>query len=238
MSMNIHTEALSTLERITRKFGDMYLHLSGEGKVSFQGLRDGSASGFIVTRFDGTFGCMERLIEDCTCALQDAILFMGNLNIVPNLNLDGNAKYVLTAEEWNKELFDFAKKIEENPFKKVFHHYIYYTDENGKNETVISVVLQPLCNAEVIGEFHASNEAEFLGEVTAVKSKDGFDTLIFSRDKFAFLLETTNDKHLYSNENSLKYREHFPTKGDYLLRDNGTGKLVILPKNDYCGYFH
>ena len=238
MPMNTPTETLSTLERITRKFGDMYLHLSGEGKVSFQGLRVNSASGFIVTRFDGTFGCMERLIEDCTCALQDAILFMGDLNIVPNLNFEGNTKYVLTPEEWNKELSDFTKKIEENPFKKDFHHYIYYKDENDKDETVISIVLQPICNNEVIGEYQASNEAEFLGEVTAVKSKNGFDTLIFSLDKFEFLLETTNDKHLYSNENCIKYREHIPTKGDYLLRDNRTGKLVILPKNDYCGYFH
>lgn len=238
MPTNIHTETLSTLERITRKFGDLYLHLSGEGKVSFQGLSDASASGFIVTRFDGTFGCMERLIEDCTCALQDAILFMGNLNIVPNLNLDENSKYTLTPEEWNKELSDFAKKIEENPFKKDFHHYIYYKDKNGKDETVISIVLQPLCNAEVIGEFHASSEAEFLGEVTAVKSKDGYDTIMFTSDKFAFLLETTNDKHLYDDENCLKYRRHIPTAGDYLLRDNGSGKLIVLPRRDYVGYYH
>ena len=154
------------------------------------------------------------------------------------MNLDENSKYTLTEEEWNDELLAFAKYVEENPFQKYFLHRVYHKGEPNDDKAVITIELRPLCNTYVIGEYQASNEAEFLGEVTAVKSKQGFDTLIFSLDKFEFLLETTNNKHLYSNENCIKYREHIPTKGDYLLLDNGTGKLVILPKNDYCGYFH
>lgn len=235
MPTNTPTE---TLERLTRKFGNLFLHISGESKVSFLGLKGNSWNGFITTCFDGDLGCMERIEDERPCALDNAFQFMKDLTITPHLNLDENSKYTLTEEEWNDELLAFAKYVEENPFQKYFLHRVYHKGEPNDDKAVITIELRPLCNTYVIGEYQASNEAEFLGEVTAVKSKDGFDTLIFSRDKFAFLLETTNDKHLYSNENCIKYREHIPTKGDYLLRDNGTGKLVILPKNDYCGYFH
>lgn len=235
MSMNIRTD---TLERLTRKFGNLFLHISGESKVSFLGLKGNSWNGFITTCFDGDLGCMERLEDERPSALDNAFQFMRDLTITPHLNLDENSKYTLTEEEWNSELDQFLEFIESNPFNKTYQHYVYHKGETNKIETVITIQLKPLCNTYVIGEYQASNEAEFVGEVTAVKSKDGFDTLIFSRDKFAFLLETTNDNHLYTNENSIKYREHIPTKGDYLLRDNGTGKLVILPKNDYVGYYH
>ena len=235
MSMNIRTE---TLERLTRKFGNLFLHISGESRVSFLGLKGNSWNGFITTCFDGDLGCMERLEDERPSALDNAFQFMRDLTITPHLNLDENSKYTLTEEEWNSELDQFLEFIESNHFNKTYQHYVYHKGETNKIETVITIQLKPLCNTYVIGEYQASNEAEFVGEVTAVKSKDGFDTLIFSRDKFAFLLETTNDNHLYTNENSIKYREHIPTKGDYLLRDNGTGKLVILPKNDYVGYYH
>lgn len=235
MSMNIRTD---TLERLTRKFGNLFLHISGESKVSFLGLKGNSWNGFITTCFDGDLGCMERLEDERPSALDNAFQFMRDLTITPHLNLDENSKYILTEEEWNSELDQFVEFIESNPFNKTYQHYVYHKGETNKIETVITIQLKPLCNTYVIGEYQASNEAEFVGEVTAVKSKDGFDTLIFSRDKFAFLLETTNDNHLYTNENSIKYHEHIPTKGDYLLRDNGTGKLVILPKNDYLGYYH
>lgn len=235
MTMNTHTD---TLERLTRKFGNLFLHISGESKVSFLGLKGNSWNGFITTCFDGDLGCMERLEDERPSALDNAFQFMRDLTITPHLNLDENSKYILTEEEWNSELDQFLEFIESNPSNKTYQHYVYYKGETNKIETVITIQLKPLCNTYVIGEYQASNEAEFVGEVTAVKSKDGFDTLIFSRDKFAFLLETTNDNHLYTNENSIKYREHLPTKGDYLLRDNGTGKLVILPKNDYVGYYH
>lgn len=235
MSMNILT---NTLERLTRKFGNLFLHITGESKVSFLGLKGNSWNGFIATCFDGDLGCMERLEDERPSALDNAFLFMRNLTITPHLNLDENSKYTLTDEEWNTELDQFLEFIESNPFNKTYQHYVYHKGETNKIETVITIQLKPLCNTYVIGEYHASNEAEFLGEVTAVNSEDGSDALIFSCDKFAFLLETTNDKHLYSNENCIKYREHIPTKGDFLVRDNGTGKLVILPKNDYCGYFH
>lgn len=235
MTMNIHTD---TLERLTRKFGNLFLHISGESKVSFLGLKGNSWNGFITTCFDGDLGCMERLDDERPSALDNAFQFMRDLTITPHLNLDENSKYTLTEEEWNSELDQFLEFIESNPFNKTYQHYVYHKGETNKIETVITIQLKPLCNTYVIGEYQASNEAEFVGEVTAVKSKDGFDTLIFSRDKFAFLLETTNENHLYTNENSIKYREHIPTKGDYLLRDNGTGKLVILPKNDYVGYYH
>lgn len=235
MTTNIRTD---TLERLTRKFGNLFLHISGESRVSFLGLKGNSWNGFITTCFDGDLGCMERLEDERPSALDNAFQFMRDLTITPHLNLDENSKYILTEEEWNSELDQFLEFIESNPFNKTYQHYVYHKGETNKIETVITIQLKPLCNTYVIGEYQASNEAEFVGEVTAVKSKDGFDTLIFSRDKFAFLLETTNDNHLYTNENSIKYREHIPTKGDYLLRDNGTGKLVILPKNDYVGYYH
>lgn len=235
MSMNIRT---NTLERLTRKFGNLFLHISGESKVSFLGLKGNSWNGFITTCFDGDLGCMERLEDERPSALDNAFQFMRDLTITPHLNLDENSKYTLTEEEWNTELDQFLKFIESNPFNKTYQHYVYHKGETNKVETVITIQLKPLCNTYVVGEYHASNEAEFLGEVTAVNSEDGSDALIFSCDKFALLLETANDKHLYSNENCIKYREHIPTKGDFLVRDNGTGKLVILPKNDYCGYFH
>lgn len=235
MTTNIRTD---TLERLTRKFGNLFLHISGESRVSFLGLKGNSWNGFITTCFDGDLGCMERLEDERPSALDNAFQFMRDLTITPHLNLDENSKYILTEEEWNSELDQFLEFIESNPFNKTYQHYVYHKGETNKIETVITIQLKPLCNTYVIGEYQASNEAEFVGEVTAVKSKDGFDTLIFSRDKFAFLLETTNDNHLYTNENSIKYREFIPTKGDYLLRDNGTGKLVILPKNDYMGYYH
>ncbi len=235
MTMNIPTD---TLERLTRKFGNLFLHISGESKVSFLGLKGNSWNGFITTCFDGDLGCMERIEDERPSALDNAFRFMRDLTITPHLNLYENSKYTLTEEEWNSELDQFLKFIESNPFNKTYQHYVYHKGETNKVETVITIQLKPLCNTYVVGEYHASNEAEFLGEVTAVNSEDGSDALIFSCDKFAFLLETTNDKHLYSNENCIKYREHIPTKGDFLVRDNGTGKLVILPKNDYCGYFH
>ncbi|MGL4614281.1 MAG: hypothetical protein ACRCVV_10385 [Shewanella sp.] len=235
MPTNIHTD---TLERLTRKFGNLFLHISGESKVSFLGLKGNSWNGFITTCFDGDLGCMERIEDERPSALDNAFQFMRDLTITPHLNLDENSKYTLTEEEWDSELDQFLEFIESNPFNKTYQHYVCRKGETNKIETVITIQLKPLCNTYVIGEYQASNEAEFVGEVTAVKSKGGYDTLIFSRDKFAFLLETTNDKHLYTNENSIKYREFIPTKGDYLLRDNGTGKLVILPKNDYVGYYH
>ncbi len=96
--MNIRTD---TLERLTRKFGNLFLHISGESKVSFLGLKGNSWNGFITTCFDGDLGCMERIEDERPCALDNALQFMRDLTITPHLNLDENSKYTLTEEEWN-----------------------------------------------------------------------------------------------------------------------------------------
>lgn len=239
MTTTIRTEqSIKTLESLTRKFGDLFLHLSGEGKVSFHGLKGASWNGFLVTRFDGDLGCMEPLEPPTLCAYENALKLMRSLHIVPSLNLGENQQYTLTSEQWLDELDKFVNAIESNPFQKEYSHAIYVTLDDGTVVNVINILLKPICNTFVIGEFTASNEGEYLGEITKVLSKDGFETLMFSNDRFHFKLETTEGTFDYNDENFLRYRQHIPHSGDFLVKDPKTNKLIVLPRCDYTGYFH
>lgn len=219
------------LLRLMSAFGNLKVHVSGEAKVDFRRAlgQNNAWVAMTSTIISGDIGCLRPYETYPTCALDNALDFLYNLECAPHLNSSINEEHVPDAAQWKKfvdEIEQEMKNLVDINYKKL---YIFELKLEGSDTPVVVVTLKPLCNEFVSGEFIASNKYSFLGSI------DDFD-----QPKLKSCFVVANEKEYEVELDKLIYfrnKDYWaPEKGDYLMKDEETGMYVVLPKEDYS--FH
>lgn len=212
------------LVRLMHSFGNLFVHVSGEGKIDFRMEGMGSAwAGMIKTIISGDIGCMKPYKGFEVCALDQAIDYLINLELAPHMNLSTNEEWVVTPDVW--QAFIMEIKDECTFIGKPKPKYLFELKSLDGETVIATVAIEPLCNEFVVGEFNAAKSAEFVGEI------EDYDQ---PKIKSCFIrvngdeLEIELDKLIY-----YRHRKYQPRKGDYLLKDVESGYHFILPQEDY-----
>jgi hypothetical protein len=218
----LNSQISSDLITLNNTFGNLLVHVSGEGKVDFSGAGAGWL-GMIKYIISGDIGCMKPYKGYDTCALDNAIEFLLNLDTVPHLNSSAFEEFTITPEKWR----EFVLSIKEDcSFVGDFKNKYVYTLRGGdKDVPVVTVRLEPLCNEFVIGEFTASQKCEFLGTL------EDWDQ---PKIKSAFVMVNGAELELQLERLiHFRHRLYQPRRGDYLLYDKEKDVYIILPQEDY-----
>jgi hypothetical protein len=208
---------------LTNTIGNLLIHVSGEGKVDFRQKEGPGWLSMIKYIISGDIGCMRPYKGYDTCAFEQAIEWLLNLESVPHLNSSVFEEYVVEPEKWREFVLGIKEDLSfVGAFKK---QYIYELKGGPLGDDVIAVIkLEPLVNAFVTGEFQATRKMEFMGQM------EDYD------EELKFITPTINGKDLKIDRERLvifrgpKFR---PRKGDYLLFDEEGNYYVILPQEDY-----
>lgn len=210
--------------RLMHSFGNLFVHVSGEGKVDFRAHGMGSSwLGMIKNVVSGDVGCMKPYKGYDTCALDQTIDFLLNLELAPHMNISTNEEYVVTQDTWRA----FVNSIKEECtfIGKPKPKYKFELKTFDGTKVVATVVIEPLCNEFVIGEYNASESAEYIGVI------EDYDQ---PRINSCFIKVNGEDKEYQLDELiSYRHRKYQPRKGDYLLRDLESKFYIILPQEDY-----
>lgn len=221
--------AVSTeLQLLMHRFGNLFLHISGEGKVDFRSSAgDGHGwLGMLKTVISGDIGCMTTYPGYDTCALDTALDYLYGIDLFPHLNSSVNEEYVPSPEQWRKFVDGIREELKTLPESKYKpkYQYKYYADSDT-DTAIVTVTLEPLCNTFVVGEYNASNKHEYLGVI------EDYDQ---PKIKTAFV--RVNGEEIEIELERLihfRHRLYQPRKGDYLLFDAENNAYIILPQEDY-----
>lgn len=241
----------SDINMLTHKFGNLEVHLSGEGRTSFLGTADNGWVGFAHLVFDGDIGCMTPYPGYDVCALDNGFGFLHKLEVVPHLNMGSCSEYVISKDSWKRQLEKFKKEIKDNPYQPTYHYSIKGKSEEDPEEvTVVTIKIKPLVNEFVTGEYNAAEKGEYLGRIAKVdttredgitlirstKDKDEFEVVVLL-DKVAEELADRENRIVLNQDNTTVYRGIIPREGDYLVKDVQSGDFVVIPAMDYPGSF-
>ena len=225
-------------ELITRR-GSLLVHLSGEGKVAFQGPRGGEWKPFIVTCFNGDIGCMMPASPDTeVCAKSAFFRWLNSMSIVPHLNLGGNSEFTLSDEEWAQEIQKFSEYCEDNIYREEFVWEIKSKPENSDKEVVIIVIkIKPIANVYVTGIWSAVNNHEYLCQITALHHPEfSNDARFMPLDKWKYGVEDpeTGARYVLDYQNTvLMSGLDYPAPGNHLFYDKENEKYVVISEDDY-----
>lgn len=210
------------LMKLMHRFGNLFVHVTGEGKVDFRDKSRTTDTKYGMVKFiiSGESGCMTPLQGYDTCALDQAIDKLLSYEVVPRKGKEDSIEEFFGWEEFVTECV--RRSIKDTCGTKAYYRY-RYPDPTGGDLLIVTV--EPLCNAMVVGEYNAGNDCEYIGVIDdidkpKIKSHiitvDGKDLEVFDEEMIHF--------------RGLKY---VPKKGDYLLKDPETNYYIILPQEDY-----
>lgn len=226
----VNQQIASELLRLNHSFGNLYLHISGEGKVDFRGATGDNCGwvGMLKVIISGDIGCMTPYDDSYdVCALDNALELLYGLDTCPHLNSSANEKYVPSAEEWKKfvdSIKEELKNLTVTTYKSSYKFKLT-RDETGE-EPVVTVRIEPLCNAYVAGEFNAADKYEYLGVI------EDYDQPKINHCWIVVNGEAIDDIEM-ERVIHFRHRNYHPRKGDYLLYDAEKNIYVVLPQEDY-----
>lgn len=257
--MNIAAEVKARNERIrselnvlTHKFGNLELHLSGEGRTSFLGTAENGWVGFAHLVFDGDIGCMTPYPGYDVSALDNAFSFLSKLEMVPHLNMGSCSGYTVSKDSWKRYMEKFKKEIKDNPYQPYYTFSIKgKSEEDLEDVDVVTIKIKPLVNEFVSGEYNAAEKGEYLGRIAQVEGTgdDGVTLVRVENGQATFEVTVLLDKVseeladrqnliVLNQDNTTVYRGITPSEGDYLVKDVQSGDFVVIPAMDYPGSFH
>lgn len=221
-----HNARISTsIIELTHRLGNLLIHVNGEGKLDFRGAGQGWC-GMIKNIISGDIGCMSPYEGYDSCALSQALNMLYGLDNVPHLNLSTNEQFVVDDANWKifvdsiKEHFD---DLDPHNYKPKYSFTLKGGDD-GK-ATVCTVVIEPLCNTFVVGEFNAIEKFDFLGEISDY-DQPGIKSCWMVCDGQTYDIDMNRLIHF-------RHRRYQPRKGDYLLYASQDDYYVVLPQEDY-----
>lgn len=229
--------------QLVRKFGDIELRLSGEGKLSFLGTVGSGWVGFAHLIFDGDMGCMTPLDGYETSALDIAFVYLKKLSPVPHLNIALKDEYLITHDTWLRSMDRFKAHIRDNPKLEVYRHEVKVDTADGE-EVIATIQITPVCNPFVSGEYSQSENATIYGTITSTGKLCATLGGNGESDEWEVVCSIDLYDHpeaelvALNQKNTIVYRSIVPCPGDYVMKDTATGDYVILPKDDYPGAFH
>ncbi|EBY9763963.1 hypothetical protein D5W64_12690 [Salmonella enterica subsp. enterica serovar Saintpaul] len=223
--MSEHNASISEeVLRLTHSFGNLLVHVSGEGKVDFRTPGMGSGwLGMIKIIISGDVGCMKPYKGYDTCALDQAIDYLIDIELAPHLNTSLNEEFVVSDERWKAFIMSIKEECSfvGNPKPK----YKFELKSDDDKHVVTTIVLEPLANDFVVGEFTAAKHATFIGPITDYDQPKINSCFIVAEGKE---YEIDFDKLIH-----YRHRKYIPRPGDYLLYNEEKGFYVILPQEDY-----
>lgn len=220
----INAHVSEQLTGLMHSFGNLFVHVSGEGKVDFRAPGMGSGwLGMIKIILSGDVGCMKPYKGYDTCAFDQAIEYLMDLDMTPHLNSSINEEYLVDRETWVK--FIQGIKEECSFVGKPLPKYTFELKTADEKHVITTIVLEPMCNGFVVGEYQASKEAEYIGVIEDY-DQPKIDACFIQCEGKEYEIEL--DKLIH-----YRHRKYQPRKGDYLLFNNDKGVYVILPQEDY-----
>lgn len=221
-----HNDRINTsLMALTHAIGNLFVHVSGEGKIDFRGAGQGWC-GMIKNIISGDLGCIVPVEGYDSCALTQALNMLYDLENVPHLNSAINEEFLVEDANW-KIFVDSIKEhfedLDPHNYKNKYQFKLKGGDD-GKT-TVCTVTLEPLVNRNVIGEFNAAEKFDFIGEITDYDQPK-------IRECWVVCEGQSYDIHL-DKLIHFRHRLYQPRKGDYLLYSGEGDYYVILPQEDY-----
>lgn len=219
----------SELQRLMHRFGNLFLHVSGEGKVDFRSsVGEGhSWLGMLKAVISGDVGCMTPYPGYDVCALDTALDYLYGMDLFPHLNSSVNEEYVPSTEQWRKFVDGIRAELKQLPDDKykAKYQYTYYADSDT-DTPIVTVTLEPLCNTFVVGEYNAAGKHEYLGVI------EDYDQPKVNHCWITVNGSTIDDIEL-KRVIHFRHRKFQPRKGDYLLYDAEADVYIILPQEDY-----
>lgn len=212
------------LTRLIHSFGNLFIHVSGEGKLDFLQKEGPGWMGMIKYIVSGDMGCMKPYKGYDTCALDQAIDYLLNLESMPHLNLSTNEQYLPDAETWRKFIMEIKEECTFLGAPKPKYKFELLGGDDGKT-IVTTIVLEPICNDYIAGEYKASQKAVFLGTIEDYDQPKTNGCWVLVNGE---VIDIELDKLIH-----FRHRKYQPRKGDYLLHDESKGVYIILPQEDY-----
>lgn len=209
------------LKKLMHNFGNLSLHVTGEGKVDLVGITATGSTwmGMFKTIITGDTGCIYPLPGYDVTALDQVIDILLDIETRPHMNIVDNEKYCIDTESYKSEILAFKEEI-----KNDGHYSSRYIKEIKVNGVVVMVItIEPLVNEFVIGEYTAAQKNVFLGPIE--------NYVTFGDDVCKITADST--EYEFNVKDLILYRDFVPKAGDYLLLDEERKAYVILPGYDY-----
>lgn len=220
----INKDISDTLIHLTNTFGNLLVHVSGEGKIDFQQKESSSWLGMVKYIISGDIGCMKPYKGFDVSAFDQAIEYLLALENLPHLNSSINEEYVVSSEKWREFILGIKEDLS---FVGSYKKKYFYELKGGDSGDVIvaTISIEPLVNRFVVGEFNAAKNLEFLGEL------DDYDQPMIK----SAVITINGEDMTIGLERLIHFRgrKYQPRKGDYLLYDKEKDYYVILPQEDY-----
>lgn len=221
-ALNAHVN--EQLVRLMHSFGNLFVHVSGEGKVDFRAPGMGSGwLGMIKVILSGDVGCMKPYQGYDTCAFDQAIEYLMDLDMAPHLNSSINEEYTVDRERWVK--FIQGIKDECSFVGKPAPKYKFELRSDDGKHVITTIILEPMCNTFVVGEYNATKECEYIGVIEDY-DQPKIDSCFIQCEGKEYEVEL--DKLIH-----YRHRKYQPRKGDYFLFNAESKAYIILPQEDY-----
>lgn len=209
------------LKKLMHNFGNLSLHVTGEGKVDLVGVTAAGSTwmGMFKTIITGDTGCIYPLPGYDITALDQVIDILLDIETRPHMNIVDNEIYCVDGESYKAEILAFKEEIKNDAY-----YSSRYTKEIKVNGVVVmTITVEPLVNEFVIGEYNAAQKNVLLGQIEDYVG-EGDGIINFTADGTSYEFKTSD---------LVLYRDFIPKVGDYLLLNEEKGKYVVLPGYDY-----
>lgn len=211
------------LIRLMHSFGNLHVHISGEGKVDFLQKEGPSWLGMIKFIISGDIGCMKPFKGYDVSALDQAIDYLLNLDQAPHSNLSTNEEFVPDVESWKKFVMDIKESTEFTGNPKPIYKFSMLGGKDGKT-VITTVTIEPLANQDVVGEFGAVQKNTFLGMI------EDYDQ---PKIDSCFIKAEGTEYEIQLDKIITFRNKRIPQRGDYLLKDEETEMYIVIPGEDY-----
>lgn len=212
------------LVKLMHSFGNLFVHVTGEGKVDFRAPGMGAGwLGMIKIILSGDIGCMKPYKGYDTCAFDQAIEYLMDMDMAPHLNSSTNEEFTVSRDVW----VAFIQSIKEECsfVGKALPKYAFELKSESGEDVICTITLEPICNGFVVGELAAAKEYSYIGVVEDY-DQPKIDSCFIQCEGKEYEIEL--DKLIH-----FRNRKYQTRKGDYLLHNEEKGLYLVLPQEDY-----
>lgn len=232
-AIRVRNEAIKArLIELCVKYGSLFFHLSGEGKVSFN--QEGHHSGFIHQSIDGDLGCLFPNKDHQVSARERMFDRLRKLNCVPHNNQKAFEDVVPSNEQWLKFLEDFDNEILDNTDKKEWTAKL-----TVKGEVVITLRAEAISNTFVTTALLTMDTATYVTQIEKRFNPSGeghAQVIELGPDpKWSFaVMDGQKRRHVIDQDNCMVYTDRgIPFVGDHLLHDPERKCYIVINEDDY-----
>lgn len=163
------------LVELTRKWGGVYVTVSGEAKLCFDYKGAGGWLTHEAKLFSGDIGCVKPEDTYDKSALSCAFDWLATLNFLPFMNRSDKEHYVSQIEEVYRDALEDMELDIAKTEDKLNYRYEIPADFDKKDDYLLVIDIKLVPNEFVMGAYNKAIKSEEVYKITSVQINDDGD---------------------------------------------------------------